>query len=80
MERREDKPPLALGATVAESQGAEATREQGAVEQQPISFSLGEARVAKAFGRILPHRREKKALITNGKGCWCAGHCYQPGY
>ena len=39
VERREEKPPLALGATVAESQGAEATREQGAVEQQPISSS-----------------------------------------
>ena len=39
VERRGGKPPPALGATGAESQGAEATREQGAVEQQPISSS-----------------------------------------
>lgn len=80
VERREEKPPPALGATAAESQGAEATREQGAFEQQPISSSRGEERVAKALGGILPHRREKKALITTDKGCWCAGHCYQPGH
>ena len=34
--------------------------------------------MARALG-ILPHRRAL-CLVIIAEGCWCAGHCYQPGH